>query len=110
MKVIDPEVAGALASELPPEVFATIVQTFEADVARLLQELVAASRTGDTVAWHRGAHSLAGAAGGVGATQLEALAREAMRPDHLPSATVALRLGEAAKAALEELGQLAAAG
>lgn len=108
MNAIDPAIAGQLAAELPPEVFAMIIQTFEADAAQLLSALGAAAQAGDADAWHKAAHGLAGAAGGVGATRLEALAREAMRPADPPAAAAAARIGEAAREALAALNRLSA--
>ena len=51
---------------------------FVADVVRLGEGLRVAATTGDVASWRRVAHSLAGAAGAVGAVALEDACREAM--------------------------------
>lgn len=79
MSVLDPEIALQLREDLPAEVFATIVATFEADSARLLTTLEAAVAAGNGAAFHRAAHTLAGAAGAVGARDLAATARRGMK-------------------------------
>ena len=107
MSALDPEVAGQLAQDLPPDVFRTIISTFEDDLSRLARELAAAAHSGDQEGYERAAHSLAGAAAAVGATGLEREARIAM--DHLqpvPPATVLPRLLGEAKGALEALRAL----
>ena len=64
MSALDPDVANQLAEDLPPDVFRTIISTFEDDLTRLAQELAAAAQTGDQEGYERAAHSLAGAAAG----------------------------------------------
>ena len=109
MSAIDPDVAGQLAAELPRDVFVGIVRTFEQDLARLVRQMIDAVRSGDTEEYRRAAHSLAGAAGSIGAKALEALARQAMRPDdRTPAQQMILGIGQEAKAALGELAALAA--
>jgi HPt (histidine-containing phosphotransfer) domain-containing protein len=76
--VLDPEVVRQLRDDLPPDVFLTIVVTFEADARRLSAELGRASRTDDAITFRRAAHTLAGAAGAVGAAELEDTARRGM--------------------------------
>lgn len=111
MSAIDPEVAGQLAAELPAEVFVTIVRSFEQDLARLVRQMIEAAREENAEAYRNAAHGLAGAAGSIGAKGLEALARQAMRPDdQVPAQQMILRIGEEAKAALAELAILAAGG
>nr|WP_305123449.1 Hpt domain-containing protein [Roseomonas sp. GC11] len=83
------------------------MRTFEADLARLARQIRAAAEGGDLEGYRRGAHGLAGAAGAIGARELEALCREAMRP--LPSlcpADLLPRLDVAASEALRELAAL----
>lgn len=107
MSALDPSVAGQLAEDLPPDVFRTIIATFEEDMTRLVQELQAAHAAADQDGYERAAHSLAGAAAAVGAVGLEREARIAM--DHKqpePAATVLPRLVVEAKGALEALHAL----
>ena len=107
MSALDPEVAGQLAENLPPDVFRTIISTFEVDLARLAQELAAAAHNGDQEGYERAAHSLAGAAAAVGAIGLEREARIAM--DHkqpVPPEIVLPRLLGEAKGALQALHAL----
>ncbi len=78
MSALDPDIAAQLAEDLPPEAFAAVLETFAADAARLIGELAAAHRANDATAFARAAHTLAGAAGAVGARDLERLARQAM--------------------------------
>lgn len=107
MSALDPELASQLAEDLPPDVFRTIISTFEGDLTRLVQELAAAAQAGDQEGYERAAHSLAGAAAAVGATRLEREARIAMdhRQPEAPSILLPRLLHEA-KAALEALHAL----
>ena len=110
MSALDPEVAAQLAEDLPPEVFRRIITTFEDDLGRLTSELQAAAAQGDTQAYLRAAHSLAGAAAAVGARRLEAEARIAMDARQPESAATLLpRLTAESTAALRELRILAGA-
>ncbi|WP_424810862.1 Hpt domain-containing protein [Roseococcus sp. YIM B11640] len=96
-----------MADDLPPDVFRTIIATFEEDLGRLVGELREAHEKGDLDGYMRAAHSLAGAAAAVGALGLEREARIAM--DHRqpePGATVLPRLLAEAKGALEALHAL----
>ncbi|WP_421994865.1 Hpt domain-containing protein [Roseococcus sp.] len=107
MSALDPTVAGQLAEDLPPDVFRTIIATFEEDMTRLLQELQDAYAAGNQDGYERAAHSLAGASAAVGALGLEREARIAM--DHRqPEAAVTVlpRLVAEAKGALEALHAL----
>ncbi len=107
MSALDPEVAHQLAEDLPPDVFRTIILTFEEDLGRLAQELATAAHTGDQEAYERAAHSLAGAAAAVGAIGLEREARIAMDPDQPePPASLLPRLLVEARAALQALRAL----
>ncbi|WP_198381245.1 Hpt domain-containing protein [Roseomonas sp. KE2513] len=108
MSAIDPEVAGQLAEELPRDVFLGIIRSFEQDLARLVRQMVEAAHTDDAEEYRRAAHSLAGAAGSIGARSLEAMARQAMRrDDRTPAQQMILGIGAEAKAALSELSVLA---
>lgn len=80
MNALDPQVALQLAAELPPDVFAEVAHTFEADLGRLVWEMRQAVLREDAESYRRGAHALAGAAGSIGARVLESLARQAMKP------------------------------
>ena len=107
MSALNPEVANQLAEDLPPDVFRTIILTFEEDLMRLAQELAAAAQARDQDGYERAAHSLAGAAAAVGAIGLEREARIAM--DHRqpePPVTVLPRLLTEAEAALLALRAL----
>ncbi|MBE9604484.1 Hpt domain-containing protein [Acetobacteraceae bacterium H6797] len=111
MSAIDPEIAGQLATDLPRDVFRTIVQTFEVDLARLVSEMIAAVKANDLEEYRRGAHGLAGAAGAIGARDLERAARRAMDPkDQTPPVTMIRDIGSLAQAALTELSALAREG
>jgi HPt (histidine-containing phosphotransfer) domain-containing protein len=107
MSALDPDVAKQLADDLPPDVFRTIIATFEDDLTRLVQDLAVAAQAGDQEGYERAAHSLAGAAAAVGAVGLEREARIAM--DHRqpePPQVVLPRLLNEAKATLQALHAL----
>lgn len=108
VSVIDPDIAGQLAADLPREDFVRILRTFESDLGRLAQELEASVAQGNQDGYRRAAHSLAGAAAAVGATRLERVARIAM--DHRNPAdprALAVSVRQEASAALAELAALA---
>jgi HPt (histidine-containing phosphotransfer) domain-containing protein len=106
--VIDPDIAGHLAASLSRRDFVRILRTFEADLGRLAAEYGRATEASDEEAQRRAAHSLAGAAAGIGAAQLEAAARRALAAEGstLPH-DLARDIGEAATAARAELAALA---
>nr|WP_314072975.1 Hpt domain-containing protein [uncultured Roseococcus sp.] len=107
MSALDPSVAGQLAEDLPPDVFRSIIATFDADLSRLVADLQVAHHAGDQSGYERAAHSLAGAAAAVGAVGLEREARIAM--DHRqpePATSVLPRLVAEAGGALEALRAL----
>lgn len=81
MSVLDPETTGQLLEDLPAGVFAVIVTTFETDSGRLLAALGAAEAANDAEGFARAGHTLAGAAGAVGARDLAATARRAMKAE-----------------------------
>ena len=106
--VIDPDIAGQLAADLPRDDFVRILRIFETDLGRLARDLEAAVAARDEDSYRRAAHSLAGAASSVGATRLEKVARIAM--DHRnPAAPHALAISvrQEAAAALAALSALA---
>lgn len=108
METINAEVMRQLAEELPPATLRSIIGTFEADIIRLAQELLVASKGGDADAYHRAAHSIAGAASAVGAGRLEHEARLAMNPSHNEAGHIVMpRLMMEAKAAIEALRGMA---
>jgi HPt (histidine-containing phosphotransfer) domain-containing protein len=109
VNAIDPEFARQLAVDLPHEVFVGVIRTFEADLARLVQEMIDRLQGGDLENYRRSAHSLAGAAGSIGARRLETLARQAMNPAVAPAPDAVLTLSREAKAALAELVAMASA-
>jgi HPt (histidine-containing phosphotransfer) domain-containing protein len=78
LSVLDRATTAQLLDDLPPGVFAAILATFEADSARLLDVLETAEATHDTDGFLRAAHTLAGAAGAVGARELAMTARHGM--------------------------------
>ena len=71
MTALNTSVALQLAQGLPAADFRRILDTFAEDVRRLTVEFADAARTGDAEGMRRAAHSLAGAAGAVGAVALE---------------------------------------
>jgi HPt (histidine-containing phosphotransfer) domain-containing protein len=104
METINAEVIRQLADELPPAILRSIIGTFETDIIRLAQELMSASKAGNTDGYRRAAHSIAGAASAVGASRLEHEARLAMDPNHAEASHVIMpRLMLEAKAAIEAL-------
>lgn len=106
--MLDPDIAGQLAEDLPREDFLRIIRTFQTDLARLTQELVGAAQRGDIRAFQQAAHSLAGASAAVGATRLEAAARLGMAGAQPPSLALAAQIGTEAEAALAALAALTA--
>ncbi|WP_372623653.1 Hpt domain-containing protein [Falsiroseomonas sp.] len=107
MIVIDPEVAGALASAVPQADFVQILHAFEADLDRLAQDCARAAESGDPQALRRAAHSLAGTAAGIGAQRLEAAAREAMQAGDDPDPALIARIRTETAAVLVELASMA---
>jgi len=97
-----------LAAVMPRSELLTIIATFDEDLRRLGGELQAAVAVGDTPAYRRAAHALAGAAAGVGARRLGGVARHAMDPHGAEAPTtlaVLIRLEvEEACVALARLG------
>jgi hypothetical protein len=99
----------SLAAVMPRSELLTIIATFDEDLRRLGGELQAAVAAGDTSAYRRAAHGLAGAAAGVGAKRLEGVARLAMDPNgaELP-ATIAVLIRVEVEEACVELVRLGA--
>lgn len=104
MNAFDPAVIADLRAELPAEDLLAILRTFEADLHRLVAELVEAARTGDRDAYVQAAHSLAGTASSVGLVGLEREARLAMHPAQPePPAQLVPRLTAQAREGLRAL-------
>ena len=76
---IPPAFAADLAQELPPADYLRVLELFRIDMVRLTGEVEAAARAGRHEALRRAAHGLAGAAGAVGATELDTACRSIMR-------------------------------
>ena len=76
---IDPGFAADLARDLPTADFLRVLALFRIDVERLTAEIETAAHVGQHEAVRRSAHALAGAAGAVSATALEATSRVVMR-------------------------------
>jgi hypothetical protein len=89
MRAIDVDVLTQLAADLPAADLRLVLQTFETDMQRLAAALAAAGQASDAAAWRRLAHSMAGAASAVGATEIEQQAREAMARASIDPATAA---------------------
>jgi HPt (histidine-containing phosphotransfer) domain-containing protein len=109
VNAIDKRIAQDLAAALSREEFLRLLQTFDADLGRLARECAQAAEADDAPALRRAAHSLAGAAAGIGAHRLEAAARLAMpgapAQDHPPQ--LVARIREETEAVLAELAALA---
>jgi HPt (histidine-containing phosphotransfer) domain-containing protein len=100
-----------LAEDLPPEDLRHVIGVFQADVPRLVDSLSAAAAAGDAYRSQRVAHSLAGAAGVLGAIELEHACRALMTRKHLDPAVLggsARAIAEAAAAALADVAVHAA--
>lgn len=109
MSAIDRTVADQLAEVLPRKEFLRLLETFVADLGRLARECVAAAEAADPATLQRAAHSLAGAAAGIGAHSLEAAARAAMAgaPGGESDATLVGRIRDEADRTLAELAAMA---
>ena len=70
--------AVQLAEDLSEEDLRLVLSVFRTDVQRLTDTMARAATTADGPAFRRAAHGLVGAAGAVGAAQLEAACRAAM--------------------------------
>lgn len=89
---LDPLVVAQLRGDLAPEDLAALLHFYVLDTEAMLNALTVAEDQG---AWHRAAHRLAGGAGGVGASVVEARARALMaEPMPRDRAAVLARLGD----------------
>jgi HPt (histidine-containing phosphotransfer) domain-containing protein len=86
--------AVQLAEDLAPEDLRLVLGVFGQDVDRLTRALEGHARDGDADGFRRACHSLAGAAGAVGATALERACREAMTSPGLSRADLAGALAD----------------
>jgi HPt (histidine-containing phosphotransfer) domain-containing protein len=91
-----------LSQDLDPEDLRSVLSVFRQDVNRLTGVLDGTAAAGDSSSFRRACHSLAGAAGAVGATALaqacrDAMARAELSPAQLRVARAEIRaLGAAA--------------
>ena len=85
----DGDFAAQLAQDLDAADLRLVVEVFVEDVGRLLGVLDGAVARGDAAAARRTCHSLAGAAGAVGAVALERACRDAMGRTDLGAAGLA---------------------
>jgi HPt (histidine-containing phosphotransfer) domain-containing protein len=109
VNAIEPDVLGGLAAAMPRADLLEIIATFDADLRRLGGELRGAAAAGETLAYRRAAHALAGAAAGVGAKRLERVARLAMDPQGAEApATIASLIRVEVEEACLELARLGA--
>ena len=74
----EPEFAVQLREELSAQDVRHVLGLFGGDLQRLTAAIRVAADTNDTMALRRTAHALAGAAGAVGAMELERICRSAM--------------------------------
>lgn len=71
--------AANLVEDLPPGDVKRVIGVFQIEIVTLCQRLAAAAAKGDATAFRRAAHAIAGAAGAVGAIELEREARQLMQ-------------------------------
>lgn len=109
MNAIDKQIAQQLATALSRQEFLRLLETFHADLGRLARECAEAADALDIAALQRAAHSLAGAAAGIGAHGLEAAARRAMPGAPVKEAPAALvaRISAQLELVLVDLADLA---
>lgn len=105
---LDPAVVAQLQQDLAPEDLWMVCRMMEEDAEAMLAALTDAAAAGDAEAWKHAAHRLAGGAGGLGATRLEAEARGAMAEGVAQAAIRLPGLAEAVAAAVLALRRLRA--
>jgi HPt (histidine-containing phosphotransfer) domain-containing protein len=105
---LDPDVVAQLRQDLDVDDLRQICRLMEEDAAFMLAALTDAHATGDAEGWKHAAHRLAGGAGGLGATRLEAEARHAMAEGLAQAATRLPPLAEAVQEACAALRLLRA--
>lgn len=110
VSALDQDFVAQLVEDLAPEELRLIVRTFGRDLERLMASLEQAAAAGDHAGFGRRAHTLAGAAGAVGARPLQRMARRLSEADTGEDLPLALRVLRAqAREALGALEALAAA-
>lgn len=102
---VDPEFAAELARDLSQEDFVRVLSLFRQDVEQLTQAIGAAAAAADPQGLRRSAHGLAGAAGAVGAKDLEAACRTVMSPHYVFAdfSSIAQRIATLADATLADI-------
>jgi HPt (histidine-containing phosphotransfer) domain-containing protein len=109
VSALDPDFVDQLVEDLEPEELDLIVRTFGRDLERMLAALAAAATAGDRAGFGRMAHTLAGAAGAVGARPLQRTARHLVEPDPAEDLSLVLGLlraqGREAMSALQALAR-----
>lgn len=107
VSALDPEFVALLVEDLEPEELRLVLQTFGRDLERLMAALAEAAAVADHAGFGRAAHTLAGAAGAVGAHPLQRMARRLSEGDTSEDLPLALRLlrvqAREALGALEDL-------
>ena len=101
----EPGFAAQLAQDLDPEDLRMVLGVFRQDVVRLTAVLDAGVSAADIAVFRRTCHALAGAAGAVGAVELERCCRDAMSRSELvaaDSAALGAEIGRLGAAALAE--------
>jgi len=107
----EPEFAVQLREELPLPDVRHVLFLFAGDLQRLTVGIRTAAEAGDAMALRRTAHALAGAAGAVGASDLERSCRSSMshlKPDESSLLSQCLTIEAAAAAAQEALERVRA--
>lgn len=107
-QVLDPEVVTQLRTDLDMDDLRQICRMMEEDATAMLAALTDAHAEGNAEGWKRAAHRLAGGASGLGATRLEAQARNAMAEGLDQAATRLPLLAEAVHEACGALRRLRA--
>ena len=83
---MDPGIAADLERELPAADFIRVLEMFREEMQQVTGVIEQAAHAGDGLGFRRAAHMLAGAAGSVGASSLEAASRQAMASKDQPEA------------------------
>ena len=103
--------AADLLSDLPEADVRSILVLFGQDLDRLLPEVAQAAAAGAAEPFRRACHAIAGAAGAIGATALEAASRQGMatakQPDGAAVVTLAAAAAAVAAAAITTRAELA---
>jgi HPt (histidine-containing phosphotransfer) domain-containing protein len=107
-----PGFAAHLAEDLSPEDFVQVLILLHTDIEQLVAALETAAMAGDPKACRAAAHSLAGAAGSVGADRLAQVSRRAMTnlDPAAPLLAMAAEIRSVANATLRQIADFLAAG